>query len=483
MFQFDNSFARDLPGFYLPAEADVPTAPRLLYFNAALADALGVARGDLDDTALAAMLSGGAAVPGAQPIALAYAGHQFGTFNPQLGDGRALLLGEHIAPDGSRHDVQFKGSGPTPFSRGGDGKAALGPVLREYLMSAAMAALGVPTTRALAAVATGETVQRDRALPGAVLTRVAASHLRIGTIQFFAAHGGAEAVAQIADHAIARHCPAAADAANPYLALLDHVIGVQCALVARWMALGFVHGVMNTDNMTLSGETIDYGPCAFVDAYSAGAVFSSIDHGGRYAFGRQPQILHWNLARLAEALLPAITAVRAGDHDAAVALISAVPDLYYPAALERMRAKLGLVSARDEDQALVEALFAAMEGQGIDFTRFFGALTDEAAGIAAVEPMTPELALWLDRWRDRLAGEARSLGDRVEVMQSANPVVIARNHLVEAALNDAVDRADFSAFDALLAEVTDPCRPRASDDPFTLPPPADAPPHVTFCGT
>lgn len=483
MFQFDNRFARDLPGFYLPAEAVVPTAPRLLYFNTPLAEALGMERGDLDDAALAAMLSGGAGVAGADPIALAYAGHQFGTFNPQLGDGRALLLGEHIAPDGSRHDIQLKGSGPTPFSRGGDGKAALGPVLREYLMSAAMAALGVPTTRALAAVATGDMVQRDRPLPGAVLTRVAASHLRIGTMQFFAAHGGAEAVRQIADHAIARHCPAAAEAANPYLALLDHVIGVQCALVAQWMALGFVHGVMNTDNMTLSGETIDYGPCAFVDAYSAGAVFSSIDHGGRYAFGRQSHILHWNLARLAEALLPAITAIRAEDPDAAVALIEGVPGRYYPAMLARMRAKLGLELAQDDDQALADELFAAMEGQGIDFTRFFSALTVEVSGGAVVDGATPDLAVWLERWRGRLAGEARPMGVRVEAMRTANPVVIPRNHLVEAALNDAVDRADLAAFDALLAEVTAPYRPRAMDDPFTLPPLADAPPHVTFCGT
>ena len=395
MFRFDNSFARTMEGFYLPAAAAPPSAPRLIYFNAPLAEALGMERGGVDDVALAAMLSGGAAVAGSEPIALAYAGHQFGTFNPQLGDGRALLLGEHMAPDGSRHDVQLKGSGPTPFSRGGDGKAALGPVLREYLMSAAMAALAVPTTRALAVVATGDTVLRDRPLPGAVLTRVAASHLRIGTIQFFAAHGGAEAVRQIADHAIARHCPAAADAANPYLALLDHVIGVQCALVAQWMALGFVHGVMNTDNMTLSGETIDYGPCAFVDAYSAGAVFSSIDHGGRYAFGRQPQILHWNLARLAEALLPAITQVRAQDHDAAVALIAAVPDRYYPAMLARMRAKLGLMMAQDDDLALVEDLFAALEGQGIDFTLFFRGLSDEVAGIAAVAQTAPQLGEWL----------------------------------------------------------------------------------------
>ena len=483
MFRFDNSFARDMPGFYLPAVAAPPSAPHLLYFNAPLAESLGLDRVGTDDAGIAAMLSGGAAVAGSELIALAYAGHQFGTFNPQLGDGRALLLGEHIAPNGSRHDVQLKGSGPTPFSRGGDGKAALGPVLREYLMSAAMSALGVPTTRALAVVATGDTVLRDRPLLGAVLTRVAASHLRIGTVQFFAAHGGAEAVRQIADYAIARHFPAAADTANPYLALLDHVIGVQCALVAQWMALGFVHGVMNTDNMTLSGETIDYGPCAFVDAYSASSVFSSIDHGGRYAFGRQPQILHWNLARLAEALLPAIVAVRAEDHDGAVALIADVPERYYPAMLARMRAKLGMLAEMEGDLALVEQLFAALEGQGIDYTLFFSGLTGELAGTASVVQTAPQLAVWLDRWRARLTADQGAASERAGMMKMANPAIIPRNHLVEAALTAAVDRNDFSAFDALLAEVSDPWRARAPDDPFAQPPPADAAPHVTFCGT
>ncbi|MDX2210537.1 MAG: YdiU family protein [Sphingopyxis sp.] len=482
MFRFDNSFARTMEGFYLPAEAAKPPAPRLVYFNEKLAGALGIDRAGLSVEDIAALLSGGAPVPDSAPIALAYAGHQFGTFNPQLGDGRALLLGEHIGPDGSRHDVQLKGSGPTPFSRGGDGKAALGPVLREYLMSAAMAALGVPTTRALAAVATGDKVLRDRVLPGAVLTRIAASHLRIGTIQFFAAHGGAEAVRQIADHAIARHCPSAAEAANPYLALLDHVIGVQCGLVAQWMALGFVHGVMNTDNMTLSGETIDYGPCAFVDAYSAAAVFSSIDHIGRYAFGRQPHILHWNLARLAEALLPAIAAVRAEDHAAAMALIEGVPGRYYPAMLGRMRAKLGLVSEQEGDQPLVEALFAALQGQGVDFTLFFRSLTDEIAG-KHLSDLPPPVADWAEEWRARVAADEGPTNARLAMMRAANPAVIPRNHLVEAALNDAVDRQDFGRFDALMTEVSDPYRARDADDPFTRPPAADAPPHVTFCGT
>jgi serine/tyrosine/threonine adenylyltransferase len=481
MFRFDNSFARDLPGFYVPARADVPPAPHLLYWNDALAAELGVDRSGLDDVAVAALLSGGALPEGAEPIAFAYAGHQFGTFNPQLGDGRALLLGEHVGADGRRHDVQLKGSGPTRFSRGGDGKAALGPVLREYLMAEAMHALGVPTTRALAAVATGEDVLRDRgALPGAVLTRIAASHLRIGTMEYFAVHGGADAVRQIADHAIARHCPEAAAADNPYLALLDHVIGVQAALLAQWMAAGFVHGVMNTDNMTLSGETIDYGPCAFVDDYSAGAVFSSIDRGGRYAFGNQPYILHWNLARLAEALLPAIVAIRAEDQDAAAALIAGVPDRYYPEMLMRMRAKLGLLDEQAGDQALVEGLFAALEGQGIDFTRFFLALTDAVETSARMTDHPAAVAGWLDQWRMRGTGDAH---ERAEMMRGANPYVIPRNHLVEAALTDAVELGDFAKFGALLKAVRAPFAPRADDDPFVRPPPADFGPHVTFCGT
>lgn len=484
MFRFDNSFARDLPGFFLPAEAEPASAPQLLYFNEAFATGLGIDRSSLDNGTVAALLGGNQLPQGAEPLAFAYAGHQFGTFNPQLGDGRALLLGEHISPDGSRYDIQLKGSGRTPFSRGGDGKAALGPVLREYLYSEAMAALGVASTRSLAVVATGDKIWRDRALPGAVLTRVASSHLRIGSIQFFATHGGADAVRQLADYAIKRHFPSAAESANPPLALLDHVIGVQCALVARWMGVGFVHGVMNTDNMTLSGETIDYGPCAFIDDYSAAAVFSSIDHGGRYAFGRQPHILHWNLARLAEALLPAIAAVDpAGGQDAAVALIEGVPERYYAAIRDVMAAKLGLRAANADDQPLIEALFGAIEGQGVDFTRFFSALADHASDSSNDVNLPPSLTPWLAQWRLRLAGEAGDRDDVIARMRSANPQVIPRNHLVEAALDDAVDRNNFAAFDALLAAVRDPWRLRAPDDVFVQPPPRESAPHVTFCGT
>ncbi len=482
MFRFDNSFARDLPGFYLESVAEPASDPQLCCYNDALSDALGVDRSGLSDAALAAMLVGNQPIAGSQPLAFAYAGHQFGTFNPQLGDGRALLLGEHVTPAGERVDVQLKGSGRTPFSRGGDGRAALGPVLREFLISEAMAALDIATTRALAVVTTGDRVWRDRPLPGAVLTRIAASHLRIGTIEFFAAHDGADAVRKIADYALNRHFPYLAGAANPPLALLDAVIAGQCTLVARWMAVGFVHGVMNTDNMTLSGETIDYGPCAFVDSYAADRVFSSIDTGGRYAFGRQPPILHWNMARLAEALLPAIMTVDPEGQEAAVALINAIPNRYTGVMLSEMRRKLGLTSEEAEDAALVQSLFAAMEGQAIDFTQFFATLTAIAAGEAR-GTFAPAMSEWIARWQGRRGRDRADPHLAVATMRRANPHIIPRNHMVEAALSDAVERSDFAAFHRLLAEIRDPWRPRAAGDPFAAPPATDAPPYVTFCGT
>jgi serine/tyrosine/threonine adenylyltransferase len=487
MFQFDNSFARDLPGFFVEAMPDSPSAPKLLYFNDTLARELRLNEGPVDQqfskADWTAYLSGKIVPPGAVPLALAYAGHQFGTFNPQLGDGRAHLLGEHVTPAGHRFDIQLKGSGRTPFSRGGDGKAALGPVLREYLMAEAMHALHVPTTRALAVVTTGDTVRRDRELPGAVLTRVAASHLRIGSIEFFAAHGGAEAVAQIATYALRRHFPdAARDAANPALTLLDQVISVQCALVARWMSLGFVHGVMNTDNMTLSGETIDYGPCAFIDGYDPAAVFSSIDHAGRYAFGRQPMIMHWNLARLAEALLPAIVAVDDGGQDAASELIGTVPARYRAAMIDQMRAKLGLLTSQDGDGEIIEGLFAAMAGQGMDFTKSFVSLT-RYRQTGVLTPAHDPLSDWIMRWDGHAAEDGRSLADQAAAMAAANPHVIPRNHLVEAALSAAVEQDDFGPFDRLLHEVLNPFAPRNDNDPFTQPAPASFGPHITYCGT
>jgi serine/tyrosine/threonine adenylyltransferase len=361
LIRFDNSYVRSLPGTYVMQLPDVPPAPRLLRLNHSLAQDLG-----LDPVALggqAVHWFSGAQVPeGAVPVAQAYAGHQFGGFSPQLGDGRALLLGEVIDTAGDRRDIALKGSGRTPFSRGGDGKAAIGPVLREYLIGEAMHAMGVPTTRALAAVTTGETLQRADSVPGAVLTRVAASHIRVGTFQFFAARGDMAQVQALADYTIARHDPDAAAAPNPYVGLLEGVIARQSRLIAQWMGLGFVHGVMNTDNMTLSGETIDYGPCAFLEHYAPGTVFSSIDHSGRYAYANQPLILGWNLARLAEALVPLFDADQNRAVDRANACLAGIATTYRDAWTDVMRAKLGLEGCGPGDGALADALLAAMAG-------------------------------------------------------------------------------------------------------------------------
>jgi serine/tyrosine/threonine adenylyltransferase len=401
LIAFDNTYAHDLPGTYLAQAPDTPPAPRLLRLNAGLAEELSLDPDHLQ-THAAAWFSGQTLPPGADPIAQAYAGHQFGGFSPQLGDGRALLLGEVIDRHGNRRDIALKGSGRTPFSRGGDGKAAIAPVLREYLIAEAMHAMGVPTSRALAAVATGETIYRETSLPGAVLTRVAASHIRIGTFQFFAARGDTAKVKALADYTIARHYPDLS-AENPYLALFDAVTHRQTRLIALWMGLGFIHGVMNTDNMTLSGETIDYGPCAFMEAYAPGTVFSSIDHQGRYAYANQPLILAWNLARLAETLLPLFDP----DQDRAVDLandrLTAIATGYRAAWTDVMRAKLGLDGAHPEDATLADDLLAAMAGQGADWTLTFRRLATATTGDASlVTPLfTDPTALkeWLPRWQ------------------------------------------------------------------------------------
>ncbi len=375
LFAFDNSYARDLEGFYVPWQGDAVPAPRLLRLNRALAEELGLDAAALDTPAGAEILVGKARPQGANPLAMAYAGHQFGGFSPQLGDGRALLIGEVLDPQGRRRDIHLKGSGRTPFSRGGDGKAVLGPVLREYLIGEAMHALGVPTTRALAALTTGEQIVREGPKPGAVLARVAASHLRVGTFQFFAARGETDRLRRLADYAIARHYPELADIPNPYLALLERVRDAQAALVARWVSVGFVHGVMNTDNMTISGETIDYGPCAFIDGYDPMAVFSSIDRQGRYAYGNQPTIAQWNLARFAEALLDLVEARDSADAvRQATEAINAFPEIYLHEWQARMRGKLGLQTEQPGDADLVRDLHAAMEGRDVDFTNFFRTL-------------------------------------------------------------------------------------------------------------
>lgn len=482
---FDNSFHDSMEGFYAPAEAAKPSAPRLLIFNRPLADRLGIDVADASDDQLARLFSGEEMPGGANPLALAYAGHQFGHFSPQLGDGRALLLGELVAPDGARFDIQLKGSGPTPFSRNGDGKAAIGPVLREFLISEAMAAMEIPTTRSLAAVATGDRVQREQAHPGAVLTRVASSHIRVGTFQFFAAHFGVDHVVQLSEYSIRRHFSDLAEVPNPHLALLDRVIGLQCNLVARWLGVGFIHGVMNTDNVAISGETIDYGPCAFMDRFSVNTVFSSIDANGRYAYGRQPQIMHWNMARFAEALLPAIHAVDPDDVERAKQLVDAIPERFRAEWHARMRAKLGLEGIAVDDGALIDALFDRVEEHRVDFTSFFRALAmllrGEGAALEGLLPAPDAMAPWIAEWWERIEGGGSPL-DRADAMDRENPLYIPRNHLVEAALG-AAEAGDLAPWSELLEVVRHPYARRPEWSLFEAPAPAEFGPYKTFCGT
>src|SRR5262245_4571217 len=410
-FAFDHTYARLPTRFYARVQPSPVGAPRLLAWNEPLAELLGLTRDDLTAPELVEALAGNRLPDGAQPLALAYAGHQFGGFVPQLGDGRAILLGEIVGRDGVRRDVQLKGAGPTPFSRGGDGRAAVGAVLREYLVSEAMAALGVPTTRALAAVATGEWVYRDERLPGAVLTRVASSHLRVGTFQYFAARDDREALAQLLDYAIARHYPQAAHAPIPALGLLESVMDAQARLVARWLALGFVHGVMNTDNTSIAGETLDYGPCAFLDGFDPDRTFSSIDQGGRYAFQNQPSIALWNLARLAETLLPLIDADTTRAIALATELLETFSVRFGAAYAVEMRKKLGPGSAQDGDGELVDGLLACMAEQHADFTLCFRRLADVASGadastLTALFSDPTAIQRWLEAWRARLLVES-----------------------------------------------------------------------------
>jgi serine/tyrosine/threonine adenylyltransferase len=463
---FDHSYARDLPGTYLRVAPDVAPAPRLLLLNRPLAADLGLT---LSETEAEAWFSGATLPHGADPIAQAYAGHQFGGFSPQLGDGRAHLLGEIITTQG-RFDIQLKGSGKTPFSRGGDGKAAIGPMLREVLISEFMAAMGVPTTRALAVVATGEVVWRETKLPGAVLARVAASHLRVGTFQFFAARGDQAQVKALADYAIARHYPDLAETDQPYLAFLDAVIAAQSRLIAEWMGLGFIHGVMNTDNMAISGETIDYGPCAFMEAYAPGTVFSSIDQQGRYAYANQPLILGWNLARLAETLIPLIDPTPDRAVELANERLNAIAARYRADWTAVMRRKLGLLGEDDGDATLADDLMTAMEGA--DWTLTFRRLGEEAA----LRPLFDDFSrmeAWLPRWRAR-AGDAAA-----KRLTRVNPAVIARNHKVEEALTAATE-GDMSPFHALLSAIQ---APFTEAEPYMLPAPSGFGQYVTFCGT
>jgi len=488
-FAFDNSYALLPERFHARLDPTPVAAPRLVRLNLVLAERLG-----LDPEALASpegvrILAGNEAPDGATPLAAAYAGHQFGHFVPRLGDGRAILLGEVVAPDGARFDIQLKGSGRTPFSRGGDGRAALGPVLREYIVSEAMAALGVPTTRALAAVMTGEGVRRETMLPGAVLTRVASSHIRVGTFQYFAARDDAEAVRLLADHVIARHYPSAATAENPYRALLDAVVARQASLVARWLLIGFIHGVMNTDNCSVAGETIDYGPCAFMDAYDPATVFSSIDQHGRYAYGNQPRIAVWNLARLAETLLPLLADEQDKAIEVAQEALAAFSPAFEAAYFGGLRRKIGLASEHDGDVTLVNDLLKAMAENNADFTLTFRRLCDAAAdpaADAAVRALFADPAaydLWAARWRWRMGEEAAEPASIAAAMRAVNPIYIPRNHLVEAALNAAIDSGDFAPFEQMLEVLALPFVERVGFERYTLPPEPEERVLQTFCGT
>jgi uncharacterized protein YdiU (UPF0061 family) len=479
-FRFDNTFARDLPGFYVARRPNPVRAPRLLFLNQPLADELRLDLATLGADEKAAIFAGNVVPPGAEPLAQAYAGHQFGSFVPQLGDGRALLLGEVIDREGRRRDIAFKGSGRTVFARNGDGKAAIGPMLREVLVSESMHALGIPTTRALAVAATGEDVHRERVLPGAVLTRVAASHLRVGTFQFYAARGDVESLRKLADYAIARHDPDLRDDPAPHLAFLRRVVERQALLVAQWMNVGFIHGVMNTDNMAISGETIDYGPCAFMEAYDPAAVFSSIDARGRYAFGNQPAIAGWNLARFAETLLPLI----GDDADDAVARATEVLSGFatqFETHLRRgQRAKLGVRDEVPGDDALIDDWLGLLHAQRVDYTLAFRRLIAFAEGDEA--PLrnlfadAGPLDAWLARWRDR--NPAR------EPMRRANPFVIARNHRVEEALAAASDDGDLAPFERMLTAVRDPYVENVEQAYYAQAAPAEVTAcYQTFCGT
>jgi len=487
-FPFQNTYAALPDGFFARVAPTPVAAPRLIKLNRPLAVQLGLDPDLLESPEGAEILAGKRLPDGAEPIAMAYAGHQFGYFVPQLGDGRAILLGEVIDTDGIRRDIQLKGSGPTPFSRRGDGRAALGPVLREYIVSEAMAALGIPTTRSLAAAITGESVMRETALPGAVLTRVAASHIRVGTFQYFAARGDTEGVRRLADHAIARHYPQAADAERPYHALLEGVVARQAELVARWLLVGFIHGVMNTDNTSISGETIDYGPCAFLDYYDPAAVFSSIDEQGRYAYANQPRIMLWNLTRLAECLLPLFSDDKDKAIEQAQVILGEFPNEFTTAYQSGLRRKIGLFTERDGDEALVQDLLDAMARNQADFTLTFRRLCDAAAeethdDVRALFADPSAYDEWAARWRQRLGEEPQMAAERAAMMRSVNPAFIPRNHRIEAVIQTAVVSDNYTPFEELLAVLAKPYEDQPAFADYANPPKPEQRVLQTFCGT
>lgn len=476
-WNFDNSYAH-LPETFFTSLSPTPVhSPKLIILNQQLATSLGLNIEMLQSDEGVAELAGNERPKGAAPLAQAYAGHQFGHFT-MLGDGRAILIGEQITPFGERFDIQLKGSGKTPYSRGGDGRAALGPMLREYIISEAMHALNIPTTRSLAVVTTGDSIIRETKLQGAILTRVAASHLRVGTFQYAANWGTKEELQMLADYAINRHFPEIETVENRYLLLLEEVMKRQAALIAKWQLVGFIHGVMNTDNMTISGETIDYGPCAFMDTYDPATVFSSIDRHGRYAFGNQPYIAGWNLARFAESLLPLLHKNEEQAIQLAQDVLADFSELYHHNWLQGMRAKLGLFNEEEQDDSLVEDLLSIMQKNQADYTNTFRALTFETDLFE-----TPDYSQWHKRWQERLERQPKSKTSSHQLMMKSNPALIPRNHRVEAALDAAVTYGDYSVMEKLLDALANPYSHTPEQSEYSAPPPETNIPYQTFCGT
>ncbi|QWG51479.1 YdiU family protein [Bacillus mycoides] len=480
-WNLEHSYTTLPQSFYTEIPPTPVRSPELIKLNNSLAISLGFTPEELKKEAEVAILAGNAIPEGAHPLAQAYAGHQFGHFN-MLGDGRALLIGEQITPSGERFDIQLKGSGPTPYSRRGDGRAALGPMLREYIISEAMYALDIPTTRSLAVVSTGEPIYRETKLPGAILTRVASSHIRVGTFQYAAARGSIEDLKALADYTIKRHYPEVESTENPYVALLQEVIKRQASLIAKWQLVGFIHGVMNTDNITISGETIDYGPCAFMDSYNQGTVFSSIDTQGRYAYGNQPYMAAWDLARLAESLMPIL------HEDEEVALKIAQDEIskfsvqYENNWFLGIKKKLGLFSNEEQDQSLIEKLLKAMEKYKADYTNTFRALTDTTLENAPLFE-SPEFKEWYELWQSRLERQKESQDDAYKLMKNNNPVIIPRNHRVEEALEAAVKDGDYSVMEKLLQALANPYEYSQEQADYCTPPVPSNRPYRTFCGT
>lgn len=488
-FPFDNSYARLPEKFYARLPPTAVDAPKSIVINQALAESLGLDPVALSTQAATNVFAGNDVPEDAEPLAMAYAGHQFGHFVPQLGDGRAILLGEIVDRDGVRQDLHLKGAGRTPFSRGGDGRSALGPVLREYVVSAHMHALGIPTTRALAAVTTGEEVYRDDVLPGAVLTRVASSHVRIGTFQYFAARQDLGAVETLMKYSLDRHYPDADRGQGDAVALLSSVMSRQSKLVAKWLSVGFIHGVMNTDNTAISGETIDYGPCAFMDTYESNKVFSSIDRQGRYAFMNQPTILQWNLAQLAQCLLPFIDEDQETAVKIAQGIIDGFPDVFSADLAREYAAKLGLKADASDAIPMAVELLGIMAAQKADFTLTFRHLMDaiddgDSASAFLTQFADPNAVDdWLGSWRKRVMEDNPSIDAARAGMAATNPAVIARNHLVEEIIRAAEDHNDFGPMHDLLAVVTEPYADQPEGSRYTLPPKPDQVVHRTFCGT